>query len=125
MHTYCLLSWVFLLYTPPGSFCIMVAAKAERPSEGRFSCFPAPLPVYAFGYTGDITRVTHQALLNKGISQPMFLALLHTVVQHTVWFTRRGKITSLPILPLQVAENGHGVGCTSLIHFLDSAMPLD
>ena len=90
-----------------------------------FSGLPAQLPIYAFGYTGGITSDTHRALLDKGISQPMFLAWLHTVVQHTVWLTRRGKITSLPILPHQAVENRHGAGCTSLARYLDTAMPLN
>jgi hypothetical protein len=47
------------------------------------------------------------------------------VVQHTVWFTRRAKLTSLPILPTQVVENRSGVGCTPLDRFLDTAMPLN
>jgi hypothetical protein len=114
---------VLVLY-PPGSFCVRVAAEAERPSEAKFAGFPAPLPVFVVGHTGDITSGTHRALQDKGISQPMFLALLHTVVQHTVWFTRRSKVTSLPILPTQVVENRNGVSCTPLVRYLDTSMPL-
>ena len=115
---------VLVLY-PPGSFCIRIMASAVDPAPGTIPGLPTPFPVHALGHTGDVTGATHRALLDKGLSQPMFLALLHTVVQHTVWFTRRDWLTSLPVLPQQVIENRRGNGHQPLVRQLDSCVSLN
>ena len=94
---------VLVLY-PPGCFLIRVVEWAQDPSTGTVSGLPDPFPVFSIGHTGDVTRATHRGLLDKGISQPMFLAILHTVVQHTVWFSRRDWLTSLSVLPRQLVD---------------------
>ena len=73
---------VLVLY-PPGCFLLRVVEWAQDPSTSTVRGLPDPFPVFSIGHTGDVTRATHLALLDKGISQPMFLAILHTVVQHT------------------------------------------
>ena len=74
----------------------------------------------------DVTRATHQALLDKGISQPMFIAILHTGVQHTAWFCRRDWLTSLPVLPHQLVEcRRDATRQLHLVQLLDKHVPLN
>ena len=109
---------VLVLY-PPGCFSIRVVEWAQDPSTGTVSGLPDPFPVFSIGHTGDVTRAAHRGLLDKGISQPMFLAILHTVVQHTVWFSRR-DLTSLPVLPHQLVECRRDATCQlHLVRLLD------
>ena len=82
--------------------------------------------MFSIGHTGDVTRATHRGLLDEGISQPMFLAILHTVVQHTVWFSRRDWLTSLPVLPHQLVEClRDATRQLHLVRLLDKHVPLN
>ena len=56
----------------------------------------------------------------------MFLVILHTVVQHTVWFSRRDWLTSLPVLPHQLVEClRDATRQLHLVRLLDKHVPLN
>ena len=113
---------VLVLY-PPGSFCIRVTAAAEDPAEGKLPGLPPPFPVYAFGYTGDITSATRNALLDKGISQPMFLALLHTVVQLPCGLQGEIKSRPYPFCRARSLKTGMGLDIQPWPAFLTRKCP--
>ena len=115
-----------LFLYPPGCFALRVVEWALDPSTGSVRGLPDSFPVFSIGHTGDVTTATHRALLGKGISQPMFLAILHTVVQHTAWFCRRDWLTSLPVLPHQLVECwSDSTHQLHLVELLDRHVPLN